>query len=192
MIKRILMFVLGLFFLIAGLMIGVGVYISPKNDLEQSSAIVAISGGDTEARTKEAVRLYQEGWAPQLIFSGAALDPNSPSNARVMKKMAVSSGVPPDVIEIDEASHNTRQNADQAADFIEAFGHKQIILVTSPYHQRRAFIEFDSRLSDDVAILNNPAPDTRWSKQRWWRSPFGWYITASEVPKIIYSLSQSR
>lgn len=189
---KLLIFILGTLFIVVGFMIAVGVYISPKNRLESSDAIVAISGGDTEARTREAVRLYQDGWAPRLIFSGAALDPDSPSNAKVMREMAVSSGVPPDVIEIDETSNNTRQNADQAADFIEAFGHKQIILVTSPYHQRRAFIEFDSRLGDDVTILNSPAPDTRWSKQLWWRSPFGWYVTASEIPKIIYSLSQSR
>lgn len=189
--KVLLFYLLGLVLIVVGAMIGVGVYISPKNELEMSDAIVAISGGDTEARTMEAVRLYQEGWAPRLIFSGAALDKSGPSNAQVMRKMAVKAGVPPDVIAIDEASANTRQNADQAADFIEAFGHKRIILVTSPYHQRRAFIEFDSRLSDDVTILNHPAPDQRWSRQRWWKSPFGWYVTASEIPKIIYALSQT-
>lgn len=37
-------------------------------------AIVAVSGGDTDARTDEAVKLYKNGWSNLLIFSGAAAD----------------------------------------------------------------------------------------------------------------------
>ncbi|MEX0668451.1 MAG: YdcF family protein [Candidatus Saccharimonadales bacterium] len=179
----ILLIVVGLLFL--------GFYISPRDDLRESDVIVAVSGGDTTARTQEAIRLYQEGWAPRLLFSGAALDPVSKSNAEVMRDMAISAGVPPDVIIIEEFSDNTRENAERSASLISALRNESIILVTSPYHQRRTFIEFSAQLGEDVEIINHPAPDERWSRSRWWRSPFGWYITATESPKVLYALLQS-
>lgn len=168
-----------------------GVYISPKDPLKKSDVIVAVSGGDTTARTIEAVDLYQEGWAPQIIFSGAALDPNSESNASAMKEIAIGKGVPPDAINIEEGADNTRENASRAASLIKALEYESAILVTSPYHQRRAYIEFKNQLGPEYEIINRPAPDQRWSKSGWWRSPFGWYITASEIPKVIYTMSQS-
>ena len=189
---RLILYPCGLALVVIGLMLGVGVYISPKDEPRPSDVIVAISGGDTQARTEEAVRLYQQGWAPRLIFSGAALDPDSPSNAEVMQRVAVAAGVPPDIIAIDEVSENTRENAAQAAEFIEAFEHKQIILVTSPYHQRRAYLEFNRRLGEDVMIINNPAPDDVWSRRGWWRTSLGWQITIREIPKVLYALTQAR
>ncbi len=175
---------------VAGL-IALGFYISPRDDLKESDVIVAVSGGDTVARTQEAIKLYQEGWAPRLIFSGAALDPVSKSNAEAMRDIAVSAGVPPDVIIVEEFSDNTRENAERSARLISALRNESIILVTSPYHQRRTYIEFKSQLGETVEVINHPAPDERWSRSQWWRSPFGWYVTATEAPKVLYVLLQS-
>ena len=79
------------------LIVGVTVYLSPndlarcdKPDMSEqcraADAIVVISGGDTTARTSEAIRLYQHGWAPRIIVSGAAADKSSLSNAEVMRQ----------------------------------------------------------------------------------------------------------
>lgn len=189
---RHLFYILGIVLLIAAGLIAIGVYISPKNSLKQSDLIVAVSGGDTQARTEEAIRLYEEGWAPELLFSGAALDPESESNAEAMRNLAIDSGVPPDAVLIEEESDNTRENAALSSRLITAIDSERIILVTSPYHQRRTFIEFRAQLDEDIEIINHPAPDHTWSRRFWWRSPFGWYTTVSEIPKIIYSLNQSR
>ena len=61
-----------------GFFFGIGYYLSPQDNLAKVDAIVAISGGETDARTAEAIKLYKDGWATHIIFSGAALDPNSP------------------------------------------------------------------------------------------------------------------
>ncbi|MEX0934172.1 MAG: YdcF family protein [Candidatus Saccharimonadales bacterium] len=190
LIRWLLRLVAPLLLIVVGLLL-LGFYISPRDDLRESDVIVAVSGGDTAARTQEAIRLYQEGWAPRLLFSGAALDPVSKSNAEVMRDIAISAGVPPDVIITEEFSDNTRENAERSARLISALRNESIILVTSPYHQRRTYIEFNSQLGGDVEIINHPAPDERWSRSQWWRSPFGWYITATESPKVLYALLQS-
>ena len=41
---------------------------------QPADAVVAISGGDTNARTDKAISLYKNGWAKKIIFSGAAAD----------------------------------------------------------------------------------------------------------------------
>ena len=185
------MYLIGGLTIVCGAMLALGVYISPKDELEKSAVIVAVSGGDTISRTREAVDLYKAGWAPRLIFSGAAKDPDSKSNAEAMRDYAVGRGVSPDVITLEEESGNTRENATRSAALVEALEYESVILVTSPYHQRRTYIEFSSQLNDEIKIINHPATDEQWSRRAWWRSPFGWYITASEAPKVLYALTQS-
>jgi len=52
-------------------------------------------------RTMTGVRLYQQGYAPMLIFSGGGLEPG------VMKSIAVGSGVPESAIVLDDTGLNT-------------------------------------------------------------------------------------
>lgn len=149
-----------------------------------ADVIIAVSGGDTAARTDEAIRLYQSGWAPRIIFSGAAKDTSGPSNAAVMRDMALAAGVPEGAITIDEFGQNTKQNAEKSATLLEGESVSSIILVTSAYHQRRASLEFSERFSD-VDIRNRPvAKDRQWS-QLWWLTPVGWYLVLSEITGIM-------
>lgn len=174
-----------------------GMYLAP-NDLagcgqgptsegrcKKADAIVAVSGGDTPARTKEAVRLYEQGWASSLIFSGAAQDKSGPSNAAVMRRDAISAGVPASAITIEEQGETTKQNADKTQQLLEEKDIKTVILVTSAYHQRRAGLEFSERSDGKVAIVNHPvANDKQWSSW-WWLTPGGWYLAIGEFIKII-------
>lgn len=172
--------------LIAAGLATVGYYLSPQSDLVKADAIVAISGGETAARTQEAVRLYKDGWAPKLIFSGAALDPNSPSNARIMALAAEKEGVPASDIYLDETSSNTRENAKNVSDIITSAGFKSIILVTSPYHQRRALIIFQRFLGSSVEIINHSSYDQAWRRSAWWATAYSRTLTLSELQKVLY------
>lgn len=152
---------------------------------KKADAIVAVSGGDTTARTQEAIRLYKQGWAPLIIFSGAAQDISGPSNALAMKRLALAEEVPADRILIEEFSRNTEENAMNTSQFIKQRQLSRIILVTSAYHQRRASLEFGSRLGDEVKIINHPVrQDKHWGPY-WWLSLDGWWLAVSEFIKII-------
>lgn len=166
--------------------------IAAEDDLRKANAIVAISGGNTKARTLEAVRLYQNDWAPLLIFSGAAADPDAPSNAEQMREIAIENGVPPDAIVLDHFSTNTQENAAEVSVFTEALHIDKVILVTSPYHQARASIEFEQRLEQSIEIINHPAPDIDWSPELWWSTPRGWYLTVTELPKTIVAWARAQ
>jgi len=166
----------------------IGYYLSPQSPLAKSDAIVAISGGDTTARTDEAVQLYKDGWSSHIIFSGAAEDPNGPSNARAMATIAEAGGVPHSAIELDETSTDTEQNAVDVAKIVQQDGYHQIILVTSPYHQRRASIVFHRALGPDVTVLNHSSIDPAWRRSHWWATSYSTDLTLSELQKTLYEL----
>lgn len=191
MIKGIIAIVV----VLAIMVIGLSVYLSPndlagcdmqpneKSNCQSADAIVAVSGGDTPARTAEAIRLYKAGWAPKLVFSGAALDKSGPSNAEVMRSQALGSGVPSEAILIEEYSETTRENAENTQDILRANDIASVIVVTSGYHQRRAGLEFAKRTETDVR--NHPVTsDKQWSAW-WWLTPGGWFLSVSEFIKII-------
>jgi len=152
-----------------------------------ADAIVAISGGDTDARAREAIALYQQGWAPYIIFSGAAQDKAGTSNAAAMAQQALGARVPQSAILLDEASINTADNASQVRPIVVQHSFKRLILVTSPYHQRRASIEFNRRLGDIVTVINHPtSTDRYWNNDNWWTSPVGLWLGTSELIKVLF------
>ena len=191
MIARLL--VVGL--VIAGIIYGIGAYLSPKDLVECSGptgsgscraadAIVVVSGGDTIARTDEAIQLYQAGWAKYIVFSGAAADKDGPSNAKVMREHALSRGVPANATIIEDQSETTKQNAEQVKERLEQADITDIILVTSGYHLRRASLEFSSQLGPSFEIRRHPSStDKQWGTL-WWLTPWGWWLAIGELVKI--------
>ena len=167
---------------------GLGYYLSPQDKLAKADVIVAVSGGETASRAEEAISLYRGGWAGHIIFSGAAQDKNSPSNASVMAAEAIGEGVPKSSIEIDETSVDTRQNAVNVKSIVDRDGYKSLILVTSPYHQRRADILFRRALGAGFTIINHSATDQTWSRSRWWATAASRALTWNELQKVVYEL----
>jgi uncharacterized SAM-binding protein YcdF (DUF218 family) len=157
---------------------------STKTGCQAAQAIVAVSGGDTSARAAEAIRLYKAGWAPKLIFSGAALDKSGPSNAKVMAEQALAAGVAEADIITEETSSTTKQNAENTENIFVRQKITNIILVTSAYHQRRAAIEF-GRQPSVLVIRNHPVKnDNQWSSS-WWMTPYGWILAFTELAKTL-------
>ena len=187
---------------IAALILGISFYLQPNDFIgcqekplaetgrcEKVDAIVVVSGGDTNARTDEGIKLFNNGWADALILSGAAQDKSGPSNAAAMRHRALEAGVPFSAIYIDEFSETTEQNAENTQSIFTRHGFEKVILVTSGYHQRRASLEFEKRAST-VEILNHPLVfDKDWSLW-WWLSPRGWWLAGGEVVKVIAFYAQ--
>lgn len=165
----------------------IAVYLSPQSQLSKADAIVVVSGGDTDARISEGVKLYLQKWAPKLVFSGAAAE-GDVSNALAMKRIAISKGVPAGDILIEENSKTTVENADFTAKIIRDNGFKSIILVTSPYHQRRAYTQFRFALGKDFIILNHSAVDNTWAKKSWWENANARFLTLGEIMKNFYEI----
>jgi uncharacterized SAM-binding protein YcdF (DUF218 family) len=154
---------------------------------QKSDFIVVISGGDTLARTKKGVELYKQAYAPKLLLSGDAADPQSPSNAKIMKRVAVANGVKEEDIVIEENSKDTRENATESIlKLIQVGPEQQIILVTSPYHSHRARAEFEEAFKKQTIsakVISVNAEDKNWSRF-WWIKPKSLIIAFYETIKL--------
>ncbi|MDR1969744.1 MAG: YdcF family protein [Candidatus Nomurabacteria bacterium] len=155
---------------------------SDTENCQKTDVIVAVSGGDTVARTESAIELYRNGWADKIIFSGAAADPNSPSNAAAMREYAFQSGVPEGAIIVDEVSKNTYENAVNTAKILRKNKVKTAVLTTSPYHMRRVLWEF-KRAAPEVEFRTRPAEDASWNL--WFIKPTGWWRAINELGGLL-------
>lgn len=170
---------------VIGYILLISLYLPVSNPLKKADAIIVVSGGDTRGRTLHGVDLYHEGWAPRLIFSGAAKDPASASNAKAMLAIAASRGVPTSAVSLEETSRDTKENA--VATKSIASNYKTIILVTSDYHQRRVYLEFKSQYGKNTEFINSPAKDKNWGRKTWFLTPYGWWISVTEPIKLLFT-----
>jgi uncharacterized SAM-binding protein YcdF (DUF218 family) len=86
---------------------------------------------------EKAVALYHQGLVPRLLFSGG-VGVNPPSEAHVMRALAVRLGVPEEVCLLEEQSHSTEQNARFSAEVLRSLGARRVVVVSDPYHLLRA------------------------------------------------------
>ena len=176
--------------LIVALPLFIGWYLSPQDPIEKADAIVTVSGGDNNARINKTVELYKEGWAPVIIYSGAAAE-GEVSNAEAMRNISAKMGVPKSAIILEEKSVDTSENAKFSSVIIKEKGFKSIILVTSPYHQRRTMELFRAELGEDFKIINRSAVDEDWRKKGWWEDEEGRFLTIGELGKIFVNYIQT-
>ena len=149
-----------------------------RNLCGPADVIVAVSGGDTTARTKKAIQLYQAGYANKVVFSGAAADTTSISNAEAMRRIAETNGVPASAIYLDESSEDTKQNAANVVDILHRIGARNVILVSSPYHLKRVKMNFQT-IDNTISYRTIASEDQHWD---WWfLKPSGWVIASTEV-----------
>lgn len=162
-----------------------GKYLSPSDILTKVDAIVVVSGdGD---RMKHAIDLYKQGYAPKLILSGAARD-GLTSNALAMHLEASRSGVPNEAVILEEKAYNTYENALYTKEIILAQGMKNIILVSSPYHQRRVYETFKSIFKGtNIKLQNSPSPYSTWKADNWWNSDKELHLTQEELVKNLWA-----
>jgi uncharacterized SAM-binding protein YcdF (DUF218 family) len=154
--------------------------------LPRSDAVVVISGDEQMARFREGLRLYRAGLGRYLVFSGAALD-NGTSNASVMRALAVDAGIPDGSILEEPLGLDTWGNAVHTRWLLEQRGIRSAVLVTSPYHVRRATLTFEKAYAGSgIRLVVHSAPDSEWRKLSWWQTPETRRLTQVELQKLAY------
>jgi uncharacterized SAM-binding protein YcdF (DUF218 family) len=166
-----------------------GLFLVVADPLRRSDAIFVMEGS-TPTRELEAAALYDAGWAP-LVVVVRAYDPVPPYIRRLAGEMlsherAVAvlrhRGVPEKaIVVLDRRIDNTAREL--AADYTFARERKfeRVILVTSPYHTRRAWLIWRARYGDTLPAIVRPTPYEDFRGDRWWRSRQYLELTAHEI-----------
>ncbi len=109
------------------------------------------------ARADHAAALYRQGLAAHMITSGGAVEEER-SEAAVLAERLQADGVPAAAIEQEDQSRDTIQNINNSRVIMRAQGWQTVILVTEPYHIKRAtLIAHDAGLT----VYPSPARDSR-------------------------------
>lgn len=103
-----------------------------------ADVIVVLGGGpaSTERRTRHAIELYHEGYAPYIVCSGGRAW--TTSEADRCARRAEWRGVPPEAIVVEDQSQSTEENAIEVAKIMAARGWDSAIIVSDDFHLWRA------------------------------------------------------
>jgi len=132
--------------------------------LSRADAVVVLgnrpartSGGDAAPeitrRLERGVEVFEQSHAPRLVLVGSA------EEAEVMEDLALALGVHPEVLDTDGRSEDTADNARFGVE--TACGARRpcrVIVVSSPYHLRRARHLFECA-GAEAQVAASPIPD---------------------------------
>ena len=141
-----------------------------EDDLSSADAIVVLGGGGTE-RIRHSVKLYDSGYGEWIIMTG--MQHNLPGVtttwARFAMQEAASLGVPGNAIILEEKATDTDENAEYVREIIIARNFNSAIVVSSPYHMRRARMVFREVFEDrDISLQFSSVEDSNFEVQGWW------------------------
>lgn len=97
-----------------------------------------------EERVAAGVGLWRQGVAPLLCMTGGQ-SPRARDNvpeAIAMAQRARALGVPESALRVESASRFTKENALHAAELLRKDGVTRVVIVTQPFHLRRAVLWF--------------------------------------------------
>ena len=136
-------------------------YLKLNHEIEKSDAILVLCSHDKRV-AERAAQLFQEEWAPLLIFSGGLGSITrtfwTQPEADQFAAIAIDLGVPPDRILIENRSTNTGENFRFTRQVLLERGidPRKFIVVQKPYMERRSFATFRKMWPEKDVIVTSP------------------------------------
>jgi uncharacterized SAM-binding protein YcdF (DUF218 family) len=189
LMKLVVMIVVGagLLFLVHGpILTKAGEMIVKKDEMKPADAIVILAGEETE-RVEYGVTLFKDGWARKdvIVMAGGPLVWKY-TWAGLMKDHAESLDVPARKILLEDKSRTTEEDAYYTKEILQKNRIASIILVTSPYHSRRASIIFGKVMGKDIRIINAPAENSWFRVDEWWKRRRDRAAVLNEFSKYLW------
>ncbi|MFC1883557.1 YdcF family protein [Thermodesulfobacteriota bacterium] len=174
-----------------------GRFLVIEQPLKKADAMLCLSGAPIE-RGLAASDLFVKGLAPKVIITRGPL----PDGLNHLEKIGVEyqeprdlllnilkrRGVPGSSCFIDDRIvTSTFSEAALVKTIIDKEGYKSIIIITSPFHTRRAWLTFKEVLKDsnvDLIIYGSPYSD--FSPEGWWKNRRYTKKVIIEYQKLIY------
>jgi uncharacterized SAM-binding protein YcdF (DUF218 family) len=127
-------------------------------------------------RINHAIQLYREGAVQKIVFTGGVGIKSPMAEAVIAQQYAIQRGVPVSDILIEDQSRNTLSNLTNAAPILAANDIESVILVSTPFHMRRALLIANAL---DLNAYLSPTRTTEWRGSR----P---YFFTREVAAFLY------
>jgi uncharacterized SAM-binding protein YcdF (DUF218 family) len=191
--------VVTLLLLMLAALVFAGRWMAVDTGMPAPADVVVILAGSHD-RTLHAADLYGKGIARRVVVSrpvpepvhlrlaalGVPVTPEEDTNKRILTHL----GVPESAIDVlPGRARNTR---DEAVALARYMGERPLraIVVTSPFHVRRAAILVGRRLgpAQQIQVVATPYEEFEW---RWWRDPASARAVLLETAKLLYFVVQA-
>ena len=133
--------------------------------------------------SRTAARLVLSGEARLLILTGG--EPGPGDSASSLRDVALGLGVPAEAIRMEQVSRGTHESMLAVRPILQGEGIRRLIVVTSPYHHRRA-VWAARRTLPGVEIVSRPADPSFWEPRGWWKTRRDRRIVLQEYLKLGY------
>lgn len=182
-----------LLLMLAGLMFA-GRWMAADTGAPVPADVIVILAGSYD-RTLHAAELYGKGMARRVVVSrpvpepvhlrladrGIPVVPEEDTHRRILSHL----GVPENAVDV--LPGRVRNTWDEAGALARYVGDRplRVIVVTSPFHVRRATILFGRRLgsAQQIQVVATPYEDFEW---RWWRDTESARAVLLELAKLMY------
>ncbi len=163
-----------------------GRYLYFKDELKPADVLVVLAGEETE-RVEYGVKLFKDGWArkDKMLLAGGPLVWKY-TWASLMKEHAMHLGVPKGAILLEDKSRNTEEDARFTKEILNKYRYKSCILVTSPYHSRRATKIFRKIMGDKIMVISAPSEKSWFSFDEWWKRRRDRSMVFNEYSKFVW------
>lgn len=170
------------------ILLAIGDYLVLQDALQAADVIHVIAGHDD--RTDYAIRLYQQGYGKQLFFSGGWCAVIQGDHGERGRARALEQGVPAEAIGTDStAVTSTYAEVVRLRAFVAQRPEPvhSVIVVSDPFHMRRAQWTYRHVLGPGVRVQMAHIPFNFTSYQRrWWTEPASRRYVWAEYEKLVY------
>jgi hypothetical protein len=167
-------------------------YLSEEDSLHPCDVMLVL-GNHRSERIEKCIALYKQGYAPIIMLSGNRpfYQTDDVPEAFVYKQFALDQGVPEEAILTESGSFTIPDNIRRSLNILDAkpIQYKSILLVNSPYTQRRAWCHLKKYLPSTVQIVRVSAlPSPGFSKETWFVDEYNLKAVLNEFPKMKLSM----
>lgn len=170
----------------------IGEFLIVEDELVPADVIHVIAGEDD--RTDYAIQLYKEGYARQIFFTGGWCEYHNYYHGEHARERALEQGVPPEAIVIDDSRvTSTYSETVRLREFIahSPVPVRGVIIVSDPYHMRRARWTARRVLGNRVSIQMAPVPfGVSPYQRRWWTDKATQKYVRDEYAKLAYYIAR--
>ena len=169
-----------------------------RTEPSRADAIIVLSGAAVYVeRLRHAASIFHQGRAQAILLTDDGLAgrwsrarQRNPRSIERGRDKLLGSGVPAEhLVILPGRVRSTYDEALAAQAYTRAQRLHSLLIVTSPYHARRALWIFNRVLAaDGISVGVDPVPpgDQSPPPVLWWLSRSGWQNVAGEYPKFLY------
>lgn len=161
-----------------------------EEDKPEFSDYIYVFGAKTPLRIERAVELYKEGLAPKIIVSGRGPfygEATVSTEAERYAALALKAGVPEEALIVEKKSITIPDNVRRTLNMMDArkMPYGSLIIVNSPYVQRRGWCVWKKHTPDRVSIYRvNSGTGERFSSGAWYKNGDGLKVVLGEFVKL--------